>query len=166
MNGKAGRPSLYTIELADYICEQIADGKSLRSICDADGMPNRGTVFRWLAESEASDKIFSHQYARARQTQADVLFEEILDIADEQVTMVKKNKHQPGAEEGEEVEVVFDPTAVQRNRLRVDSRKWMAGKLRPKVYGEKLELAGDAANPLHVITKIERVIVDPSNSNG
>ena len=136
----AGRPSIYTDELAALICEQIADGKSLRSICDAEGMPNRGTVFRWLAQSEAGDKIFSNQYAHARQVQADVLFEEILEIADEEVTMIKRSKHHPGTEDGDaDVEVVFDPTAVQRNRLRVDSRKWMAGKLRPKVYGEKIQ---------------------------
>lgn len=129
-------------------------------------MPDRGTVFRWLAKSEAGDKVFCHQYAHARQVQADVLFEEILEIADEEVTMVKKSKHDPNSKDDEtEVEVCFDPTAVQRNRLRVDSRKWMAGKLRPKVYGEKLELAGDPANPLQVVTKIERVIVRPANTN-
>jgi hypothetical protein len=141
-----GRPSIYTEELAERICEQIADGKSLRTICLGDDMPNRGTVFRWLAQSEAADKVFSNQYAHARQVQADVLFEEILEIADEEVTMVKRSKHQHGASPEDdtpdnEVEVVFDPTAVQRNRLRVDSRKWMAGKLRPKKYGEKLDLS-------------------------
>lgn len=161
-----GRPSDYSESLADAICTQIADGKSLRSICEADGMPDRGTVFRWLAKSEAGDKVFSHQYAHARQVQADVLFEEILEIADEEVTMVKKSKHQPSSDdEDAEIEVCFDPTAVQRNRLRVDSRKWMAGKLRPKVYGDKMELSGDAENPLHVVTKIERIIVRSPNTD-
>lgn len=160
-----GRPSLYSPELADKICELIADGKSLRTICQADDMPNRGTVFRWLALSEAGDKIFSNQYACARQTQADVLFEEILEIADEEVTMVKRSKHQPGAEDDDaEVEVCFDPTAVQRNRLRVDSRKWMAGKLRPKVYGDKLALGGADDLPPIAVSRIELVAMRASDS--
>lgn len=162
-----GRPGIFTQELAAFICEQIADGKSLRSICEAADMPNRGTIFRWLAESEAGDKIFSNQYAHARQVQADVLFEEILEIADEEVTMIKRSKHQPGPSEDEdaEVEVVFDPTAVQRNRLRVDSRKWMAGKLRPKVYGDKLAVGGSEDMPPIQVERIERVIVRPPNTN-
>ena len=158
------RPSEFSAEIADLICERIADGESLRAICSEEGMPNKATVFRWLAARPE----FSDQYARARETQADTLFDEVLVIADEEVTMVKRSKHQHGASPDDdtpdnEVEVVFDPTAVQRNRLRVDARKWMAGKLRPKVYGEKLELAGDQQNPLNVIHKIERVIVNAQN---
>lgn len=47
-----GRPSDYSEELADIICERPADGESLRSICLNDGMPNKATVFRWLAAHE------------------------------------------------------------------------------------------------------------------
>ena len=76
---KIGRPSSYTDEVADAICERIADGQSLRSICEIEGMPNKATVFRWLTVNEA----FRDQYARARETQADTIFDEILDIADD-----------------------------------------------------------------------------------
>ena len=117
-------------------------------------MPSAGTVCRWLNESTT----FQAQYARAREAQADALFEEILDIADESTTVNKVVGHGDDAEEV----VVFDSVAVQRNRLRVDARKWMAGKLRPKKYGEKLELSGDSENPLRIET-IKRVIIDPAN---
>lgn len=150
----AGRPSSFTQDKADYICQELAEGRSLRKICEEDGMPSAGTVCRWLAENEQ----FQKQYARAREAQADVLFEEILDISDESHTTTKVVGH---GEDAEEV-IVYDSVAVQRNRLRVDARKWMAGKLRPKKYGEKLELSGDAENPLRIET-IKRVIIDPAN---
>ena len=137
-----GRPSTYTPELADLICEQIADGKSLRSICAAEGMPGKSTVFRWLAENEA----FRDQYARAREAQADALADDILDIADEKCTTVRADKHHGTKADDDDgnVEVVFDSAAVARNRLRVDARKWIAAKLKPKVYGDKVsaELSG------------------------
>jgi hypothetical protein len=149
----AGRPSKYTDELADTICEEIANGKSLKSIVNGhEGMPRMSTVFKWLVDIPE----FSERYAKARQAQADVLFEEILDIADESHTTTKVTGQ---GEEAEEV-VVYDAVAVARNRLRVDARKWMAGKLRPKKYGERLELAGDPDNPLK-FERIQRTIVEP-----
>lgn len=108
---KRGRPSKYTQAAADAICERIADGESLRSICRDDDMPSTSAVCRWLAEHEA----FREQYAHARELQADSLFDDILDIADGKRAMI----------EG------CDPD-VQRDRLAVDARKWMAGKLKGK----------------------------------
>lgn len=128
-----GRASEYTVETADIICERIAEGESLRKICGEDDMPNKATVFRWLA----SNKEFSDQYARARETQADALFDDVLAIADQYDT----------------VSEAANPDLIQRAKLRIDARKWMAGKLRPKVYGDKLELAGDSNSPLTVVVK-------------
>lgn len=104
-----------TQALADEICEHIGDGKSLRSFCEQEGRPSAPTVCRWLRMEETA--WFAEQYARAREVQADALFNDILDIVDQ----------------------AEDP---QIARLRMDARKWMAGKLRPKVYGEKVELGG------------------------
>jgi hypothetical protein len=128
----AGRPTEYSQEIADLICELLADGKSLRTICDAEDMPNRATVFRWLAKH----KEFSDQYAHARDAQADVLFDEVLDIADDaRNDWMKRN-----VGEDEDDPWVLNGDHVQRTRLRIDARKWMAGKLRPKKYGEKQEI--------------------------
>ena len=115
-----GRHSEYNTEMADRICERIANGESLRKICDDEDMPNKSTVFRWLASSDE----FSDQYARARETQADSLFDEVLAIADQ---------YDSAAD-------TLNPDHINRARLRIDARKWMAGKLRPKVYGDKLDL--------------------------
>ena len=119
-----GRPSSYTQETADTICERIALGESLRSICAQDDMPDQTTVFRWLRSNED----FRQQYARAREDQADALFDECLDIADDKSRDVRKTED--GAE-------LCNTEFVQRAKLRIDTRKWMAGKLRPKVYGDR-----------------------------
>jgi hypothetical protein len=122
-----GRPTLYSEALADQICARLAEGASLRSICKAKGMPACSTVFGWLR----SDKAFLEQYARAREAQADALFDEILEIADDGRRDYRQTKS------GRE----FDHEHVQRARLRIDTRKWIASKLLPKKYGDKVDLS-------------------------
>lgn len=134
-----GRPSEYSQTVAEAITERIADGESLRSICSDEAMPAKSTVFKWLSQQKA----FADQYARAREEQAETLASEIVAIADEECTTVRADKHSSRDDDGDgNTEVVFDATAVARNRLRVDARKWVAAKLKPKVYGEKVEHSG------------------------
>jgi len=143
-----GRPCEYTVTIGDAICEALAEGESLRAICAADEMPHRATVFRWLYAVPS----FRDQYARARDEQAETLADDIVSIADEQCTMVRADKHGAKADdEAGDVEVVFDATAVARNRLRIDARKWVASKLKPKKYGDKLELGNIDDTPLRVV---------------
>jgi hypothetical protein len=118
-----GRPTTYTNETADKICERLADGESLRRICSGEDMPNKATVFRWLAANE----IFRDQYARAREAQAEALADEIIDIADEGLNDSYTDK---------DGNVRTDHDVIARSRLRVDARKWVASKLKPKVYGD------------------------------
>ncbi len=132
----------YSQELFDKICERIADGESLRTICADGGMPSKANVFRWLsANKDAAD-----QYARAREVQADTLFDEMLDIADDARNdwMERRGEEDAGW--------VANGEHIQRSRLRIDSRKWMAGKLRPKVYGDKVNLEGPGVNGEHLVT--------------
>ncbi len=131
-----GRPSGYTDEIAATICERIAEGESIRDICASDDMPSTSMVFRWLAKEEHAS--FREQYARARETQADVIFDEILTIADDARNDWMKRENGDG-KEGKELNTEH----LQRSRLRIDARKWMAGKLRPKVYGDRVAIGGD-----------------------
>ena len=112
---KTGRPSKYSDEMAEKICEKIANGRSLRSICAEDGMPPMKTIYRWLEANEE----FRHQYARARDKQADYFAEEIIEIAD-------------SAE--------AESAAVSKAKLQIDARKWAASKIAPKKYGDKQEI--------------------------
>lgn len=144
---KAGRPSEFSPEIADKICERLADGESLRKICSAEDMPGKSTVFRWLADE--ANGTFRDQYARAREAQADALFEDCLDIADD-------SKGDTREVDGKEI---VDHEAIARAKLRVDTRKWMAGKLRPKVYGDKItqEMTGEGGGPVKTVSRIEIV---------
>lgn len=144
----------YSDAIFDKICARIAGGESVRGICRDPDMPNEQTFYYWLnkAENESGgDSELSKKYARAREAQADAIFDECLSIADdaENDYMTRENA------DGSEVEVV-NAENVQRSRLRIDTRKWMAGKLRPKKYGDKLEVEGNIR-----VGRIDVGFVDP-----
>lgn len=126
---KGGRPSMYTPELAKTICRQIAEGKSMREICRADGMPYDSTVREWIIDDREG---FHAQYTRAIQARAMLWAEEITEIADDgsSDTYIDPSTGQ----EKTNAEV------VARSRLRVDTRKWMLSKVLPKVYGDKVDV--------------------------
>lgn len=119
-----GRPSDYTPEMGDHICSELADGKSMRLVCASDDMPDKSTVFRWIRTIET----FRNQYARAKEESADALTDEMLDIADDTA-----NDYTKTDEDG----VKLNPENIQRSRVRIDTRKWLASKLKPKKYGDK-----------------------------
>lgn len=145
-----GRPTDYNDAIATVICDRIAEGESLRKICLDDGIPDKATVFRWLAAHEA----FRDQYAHAREAQADKMAEEILDIADDG----RNDTYTDG-----EGEVRTDHDVIARSRLRVDARKWLASKMAPKKYGDKVAIGGSDDMPPVQIERIERVIVRPKD---
>jgi hypothetical protein len=126
-----GRPSLYTPEVADSICERLAEGESLRSICRDEAMPALSSVFKWLNLHAE----FADQYTRAREEQAEALADEIVGIADNDC-----------------MEVEDSAVLTARDRLRVEARKWVASKLKPKKYGDRQVLAGDPDAPLSNVT--------------
>lgn len=121
-----GRPSIYSDELAYAICELIAEGKSLVYICRLDGMPRYTTVMRWCRDREE----FRELYRQARDDQADFLAEELLEIADDDSLDIGFTDDGKPFVKGEN---------IQRSRLRVDARKWIASKLKPKKYGDRIQ---------------------------
>lgn len=143
-----GRPSTYTQELADNICEQLALGNSMRTVCAADEMPAMSTVFKWLRENES----FSEQYARAKQESSDYMAEELADISD---------KALEDAYAGGENKAVN--AIVNAHRMRIDTRKWLMSKMKPKKYGEKLDLTTDGEKLPSPITTFNGILRDNSN---
>lgn len=121
-----GRPSTFSQEIADVICLRLSEGESLRTICKDEAMPGASTVFQWLA----ARKEFAEQYARAREAQADHMAEEILQIADDGQNDTYRTDDGPAV----------NHDVVARSRLRVDARKWLASKMAPKKYGDKLDM--------------------------
>lgn len=118
---------MFTNELADEICERLAGGESLVSICESsDYMPNRCTVFQWLYRF----KDFANKYALAREAWADAEFERLMEIADTpQFGAVVKT-----FANGEEETTTTD--MVMHRRLQVDTRKWALARMSPKKFGE------------------------------
>ena len=125
---KMGRPTKFCKEMADMICRKVATTTNgLRRICSrSPELPHPDTIREWRLDYPE----FSSQYAEAKRLQADLLAEEILDISDDDSLdeIIDDNGN-----------VKLNAEYVQRSRLRVDSRKWIAAKLMPKVYGEKMQ---------------------------
>lgn len=116
------KQSEYSADKADAICQLIADGATLRGICARSDMPSSATVCRWLA----ANVEFRLQYTAAREAQAEIILDEVLAIADEAITAATPAEA---------------AVAVHRNKLRIDARKWLIGRLAPKRYGERLDVA-------------------------
>lgn len=115
MTHPGGRPSDYSEAIADVICERLANGESLKKITDEEGMPSRVSVHAWLIKYPQ----FLNKYNEAREIQADVYADEMDEIA-----------HDTSVD-------------VARAKLIIDTRKWTASKLKPKKYGDKLDLSGE-----------------------
>ena len=145
-----GRPDDYTEEKATILCARLSQGISLRTVCKGDDMPSAVTVFAWMRKYPE----FLKQYEQAKQESADAMAEDCLDIADNQVEVPLIVEGVPMVVDGKMV-MVKDSTGVAHAKLRVDTRKWLMAKMKPKKYGEKLELAGDPSSPVHSVTRIE-----------
>ena len=124
------RPALYSKELADKVCSRIAEGLSMRSVCEPDDMPATSTLFKWIREIPE----FSQQYACATEERTEAMSEDILDISDKSSGDWETRKFG-----GTEIQVVNNE-AVQRSKLRVDTRKWLMSKMKPKKYGDKIDM--------------------------
>lgn len=144
--GRMGRPSIYSPALASEICSRIAEGESLRSICRDESMPSLASIFLWLSQKPD----FSEQYTRAREEQADVHADAIVAIADETPEIEEVvDKH------GNVVDLKLHSAYVQWQKNRIDARKWVASKLKPKKYGDRVQVAGDAESPLRVEAEVK-----------
>jgi hypothetical protein len=130
-----GAPALYRKALAERVCREIAQGKSLVAICKLAWAPSYTTVMKWRREIAE----FTHMYARAREDQADVMADAIVELADRAT-----------------------PKNYNAMRLRVDARKWVASKLKPRVYGDKLtqEHTGADGGPIKASVDLSTVPLD------
>jgi len=111
---KLGRPTKYTEILADDICERIAKGKSLINICGELNL-SYSQVMVWLKKYPD----FTDNYARAREAQADWYADEIISVIDNAKS---------------------DRNEIERAKVKIEALKWVASKLKPKKYGDKIDL--------------------------
>jgi hypothetical protein len=106
--------------MGNLICDKLTEGVSLRKLCESDKFPNASTVYVWLDRFPS----FADKYTRAREAATEDMLEDILEIADD-----------PQVE-------------VQDKRVRIDTRKWIMGKLKPKKYGDTGQKEKDKADEI------------------
>jgi len=159
-----GRPTKYSLELAEEICARIAEGLSIRTICQSDDMPDKSNFFRWLRLHEE----FRDLYHYAKIEQAEALIEETLDIADD-----GSNDWMEVRKKNGDIEIVLDKEHIARSKLRVETREWIAMKLLPKKYGlnpigvQMMDKNGDPTDPHsdpHIAAAI--AMIEKAKDNG
>lgn len=150
-----GRPTNYTEAIANEICERLAQGQTLRTICKDEHIPAESTVRWWVITDREG---FSAHYTRARDLGLDAIAEELFDIADD-----GSNDWMTVGREGAEYQVE-NKEVTNRSKLRVETRKWYLSKLAPKRYGEKVE--HNFGNPLSVKTIRDDIPDSPEEPSG
>lgn len=126
---KRGRPTVYTDAIADEICRRLAEGESLRAICEDPKLPAESTVRGWAVDDHEG---FFRAYDRARCIQADAYADRIVEDADDDsgdVLLGSKGGRLP------------NNAAVARSKLKVDTRKWLMERYLPRRFGSKTQVA-------------------------
>lgn len=122
-------PHKYNRALAERLCERLRKGGTLRKCCEDEGMPEPCTVLRWVNEDVDG---FAQRYLEAREIGYMLLADEIIDIADTQELGEETTTNEKDGT------TVKTGDMIQHRKLRVDTRKWLLGKVLPKIYGPKL----------------------------
>ena len=134
-----GRPTKYTQEIANEICDRLSIGEPLRQICRDEHMPYWRTVYDWL---KVHDEFYT-RFAYARELGFDAIAEETLDISDD----ARNDWMEKFDKDGESIGYQLNGEHVQRSKLRVETRLKLLAKWSPKKYGDKqqVELSGHLA---------------------
>lgn len=136
-------------ERFEQVCQRIEAGESVRSVLFGDNSPIGSELFYQILDS---DDEKSKRYARACAVRADKIFDEVLDIAEHT---------------GEDHTPFTGSNVVQRDKLRIDARKWVLSKLDPKRYGDKIDLehTGPGGGPIKTQSE-HRVIFEDYTKDG
>ncbi len=126
----------------EYVCQEIEKGRALRNVLKDENMPSTSTFYQWLD----NDEVKAKQYARATEVRADIIFDDILAIADENTNDTSINEN--GIE-------VVNNDVIQRSRLRIDARKWVLSKLNPKKFGDKTDITSGGEKIQNMPTSIQ-----------
>lgn len=133
--------------MIDTVLDHMHEGLSLRKACIVAGV-SAPTFILWVS----SDPVLAEQYARAREACIEKVADELLEIADAPVGMTDNGSTDSGA--------------VQKQRLQVDTRRWLLSKLAPKKYGDKIttEVTGKDGGPVQSVTTININGVSPGGT--
>lgn len=153
---KKERPRKYDRALAAEICERLSNGETLSAICRDEHMPHRSSIYLW----EEADESLARQVARARARGYDALAEEALAIAEDG----RNDWMEKFGRDGESLGWVVNGEAVQRSKLRIETRLKLLACWDPKRYGQKVELGGPDGGSIPVSLGIR--FVSPDEKKG
>ena len=128
------KSAIFEQDVAEQILQLIAEGQPLTKICKTEGMPRYRTVLNWL--TNGNNPEFERAYALCREHQADTLTDEIMEDAERAEQTLKGDRS--------------DNARVQAVRLRIDTKKWVASKMKPNKYGDRLGLTNGSGGPVEV----------------
>lgn len=134
-----GRRSTFTQELADEICNRIAEGEPLRQICRDEHLPAWRTVHDWVRENSE----FAAAYAKARLIGVEAIEQDMLNIADDGTNDWMEKFNDKGMPAG----WTLNGEHVQRSKLRIETRLKLLKVWDPARHAEKLALGGAADLP-------------------
>lgn len=148
-----GRPTDYNEEIANEICEAVATSSlGLTKLCEINPhFPARDTIYRWRWRYP----MFSDKFNEAKKCQAELGAEEMLEIADDAI-----NDYMENVDDNKKVGYTFKGENVQRSKLRVETRKWIASKLLPKAYGTNMQEQVNES-----VTLVEKMLKDAVRNN-
>lgn len=135
-----GRPTDYNNDLASKICKQLAMGKSLRAVCREDDSPDMSTIYDWLRIYPE----FTNQYEQACQDRVEAQLEDLNYMGDEALDYVKNNPDKNTS------------AVVSAYKLKADNMRWTMSKIKPKKYGDKMDVTSDGKvlpTPIAVIQR-------------
>lgn len=143
------RPSIYTPQLGKEICDTISNSnKSLQTLCMMNPhWPSFNAIYEWISDNREG---FGEMYAKAKENQADFLVDDILRIIDKPETFIEN-----GVEKND----------VGMCRLKVDSLKWQAMKLKPRKYGDMRQIEELTADNVRVKAELEELRAKLNSEN-
>jgi len=150
-----GRPTIYTEELAAKICSEISSGKSLVKVLKQEGMPGMTQVYVWLAKYED----FAKNYARACDERVETLVEKGFDIVDDGTNDYVEDNYDKGKTPGYQL----NGENIQRSKLRADYIKWYVSRMKPKKYGDKIDMTTNGKDLPTPILRLEDVNKDQAS---
>ena len=150
MGAPKGSGSKYTEEIADQICDLVSNGVNLRSVCRMDGMPSWRTIYNWVLDKPD----FASRLARARELGYDALAEEALEISNTP-HIGQKKVFSSGAEEKDDSVTVTEEDMLGHRKLQIETRLKLLACWDPKKYGNKVQLGGDADNPVKIEAEVQ-----------
>ncbi len=145
-----GSGSKYTEEIADRICDLVSNGVNLRRVCRMEGMPAWRTVYDWVV----ARPDFAARLARAREMGYDSLAEEALEISNTP-HLGQKKVFSSGAGEDDDSMTVTEEDMLGHRKLQIETRLKLLAVWDPKRYGNKVQVGGDAENPIKIEAEVQ-----------